>query len=81
MTGAKSKNSPSCSMTSSVQSLRHTSIASSTRRPRLAKSSPVAAHSSASQLAPTPAMARPPLTMSSVAIARAATKGWRSPMF
>ena len=36
------KNSPSCATSGSVQSRLHTSIASSTRRPRVAKSSPTA---------------------------------------
>ena len=53
------------STVSSVQSLLQTSIASSTRRPRVWKSSSAATHSSSSQLAPIPNSKRPPHTMSS----------------
>ena len=55
----------------SVHSRRHTSMHSSTRRPRLAKSRPTASHSAWSQLAPMPSSTRPPDTTSSVATARA----------
>ena len=79
-TGEKSKNSPWCSMTGSLHSCWQTAMASSTRRPRVEKSRPTASHSAASQLAPTPNMARPPETMSRVVTARAVANGWRSPM-
>ena len=69
--------SPWWSTGSSRHSLRHTAIASSRRRPRPAISTPTASHSWRSQPAPTPTSARPPDTMSSVWIERAATNGLR----
>ena len=80
ITGPKSKNSPWCSTTSSLHSRRQTPMASSTRRPRVAKSRPTASHSAWSQLAPMPNSTRPPETTSRVVTARATTKGWRRPM-
>ena len=80
MTGPKSKNSPWCSMTSSLHSRRHTPMASSTRRPRVAKSRPTASHSASSQLAPMPNSTRPREITSRVVTERATVKGWRRPM-
>ena len=80
ITGAKSKWEPWCSTTGSLHNRRQTSMHSSTRPPRVAKSRPTASHSAFIQLAPTPNSTRPPESTSSVATARADTKGWRNPM-
>ncbi|GAA3810661.1 hypothetical protein GCM10022226_33870 [Sphaerisporangium flaviroseum] len=76
-TSGKVKKRPVCATTGSDHSRLVTSMASSSRGPRVAKSSPAATHSPGYHPAPTPQIARPSETMSSVAKARAETNGCR----
>ncbi len=74
-TSSNAKNSPWCVTVSSDQRRRQTSIASSTRRPRVAKSRPAASHSWRNHDAPTPNSKRPAERMSTVCTPRASREG------